>query len=119
MCSWHAGPLWLKVRGRIGFAIRKPPVVGPVQTREWGREPRRAGRGGRKRCVRTIPVAVRLSSVYFDPRQQPTSTVDGVLLVTVWDQVVASSRHTGVGRENVWPGRTAPTVRWSDGAVPM
>ena len=22
-------------------------------------------------------------------------------------------------RENVWLGRTAPTVHWSDGAVPM
>ena len=62
--------------------------------------------------VRTIPVAGRISSAYFDPH------VEGL----VGDRCARSSPAPGTPesvRENVWPGRTAPTVHWSDGAVPM
>jgi hypothetical protein len=66
--------LWLKVRGRIGFAIRKPPVVRSNADREWGENRVEPDEKAESDCVRTIPVAGRLSSVYFDPHQQLTST---------------------------------------------
>ena len=89
-------PLWLKVRGRIGFAISKPPVVRSSADHEWGREPRRAGREGRKRlcpndsrCRAPLERVLRsASAAHID--------VDG-LVGDRCDEVVARSRHTGVG----------------------
>jgi hypothetical protein len=66
--------LWLKVRGRIGFAIGSRPSFGPVQTADGDENRVEPDEKAESDCVRTIPVAGRLSSVYFDPRQQLTST---------------------------------------------
>ena len=98
-------PLWPKVRDPIGFAVPKPPVVRSSADREWGREPRRAGPEGRKRLCpndssgRPLPGAS--SSLYFDRVSAAHIDVDG-LVGDRCDEVVARSRHTGVGaRERV------------------